>query len=115
MSLTANREQIVTLGHTIVFTVPDRVAEENGLFEKQGLDVVPSGGWTTSMNFVRVIPSTIPWGPSNTSSSTLGTCASGERSIGWRKGILDLHDRLPSTGGRGPGDSQLRPGASGTA
>src|ERR1700733_2952538 len=51
-TLSTNREKIVTLGRAIVFTVPDRVAEENGLFEKHGLDVVPSEGWTTSLNFV---------------------------------------------------------------
>ena len=62
MTTSSNREQIVTLGRAIVFTVPDRVAEENGLFDKHGLDVVPSEGWTTSMSFVPGHPEHDPLG-----------------------------------------------------
>ncbi|HUB72063.1 MAG TPA: hypothetical protein VL984_16695 [Acidimicrobiales bacterium] len=62
-SSTLDYTRIVTLGHTIVFTVPDRVAQELGIFERNGVEVVPSGGWTASANsFVPGHPERDPLG-----------------------------------------------------
>ncbi|MET0147241.1 MAG: nitrate ABC transporter substrate-binding protein [Ilumatobacteraceae bacterium] len=52
MTVTSDRPRIVTLAASSIFQVPDRVAEQHGLFEKHGLDVQASWEWKAPDQFV---------------------------------------------------------------